>query len=149
MNDIIKAAKTFAVVVPKIKGACPKKYNKSMKQQYVIKKYSPKMRQQVIDFLKSVAIDEFGFSEWKQYLENKDFSSYEKGESIFYVAYLGNQIIATCGGLKKDDTTIKLNSFYIHSVFVTYFEIAIVQHFFCYLFKFCFNVCCGRQGDVF
>lgn len=84
-----------------------------MKQQYVIKKYSPKMRQQVISFLKSVAIDEFGFSEWKQYLENKDFSSYEKGESIFYVAYIGNQIIATCGGLKKDDKTIKLNSFYV------------------------------------
>ena len=83
-------------------------------KQYQIKTYKPNMRQDVIDFLKSVAIDEFGFSAWKQYLENKDFSSYEKGESIFLVAYHGTKIIATCGGLKKNDEIIKLNSFYVN-----------------------------------
>ena len=84
-----------------------------MNMQYVIKTFKANMREDVINFLKSVAIDEFGFSEWKQYLENKDFSSYEKGESIFFVACLQGQIIATCGGLKKDEQTIKLNSFYV------------------------------------
>ena len=84
-----------------------------MNMQYVIKTFKANMREDVINFLKSVAIDEFGFSEWKQYLENKDFSSYEKGESIFLVVYYQGQIIATCGGLKKDEQTIKLNSFYV------------------------------------
>ena len=85
-----------------------------MKQQYTIKSFKSYMREDIIEFLKSVAIDEFGFSEWKQYLENKDFSSYEKGESIFLVAYHGKTIIATCGGLKKNDEIIKLNSFYVN-----------------------------------
>ncbi len=77
-------------------------------------KYTDKFRNKIIDFLKSVAIDEFGFKEWKDYLENKSFEPYKSDSSEFLIVFDNeNNIIATIGALKVDDETIKLNSFYV------------------------------------
>lgn len=76
--------------------------------------YDKSLRQDIIAFIKSIAIEEFGFTAWKDYLDNKDFSSYEKGESLFLIAVDENdEIVGSCGGLKVDDNFIKLNSFYV------------------------------------
>lgn len=72
------------------------------------------MREEIIRFLKSVAINEFGFKEWNDYLENKSFEPYKFESSKFYVVFDNdNNIIATIGALKKDEDIIKLNSFYV------------------------------------
>lgn len=77
------------------------------------KDFNKDLKKQIIDFLKNQAIDEFGFVEWKDYLENKDFTPYLTNESLFVIIYDNNKIIATIAGLKKDIYTIKLNSFYV------------------------------------
>ncbi len=85
-----------------------------MERNIKIVPYQSALREEIVNFIKSIAIDEFGFKEWKDYLENKDFSSYENGESIFIIVKNeSDEIIATCGGLKVDSETIKLNSLYV------------------------------------
>ena len=81
--------------------------------KYKIVTYNDDLRNKIIEFLKSVTIDEFGFKEWKDYLENKDFSPYKTEHSKFMIVLDGDNIIATIGGLQVDDYTIKLNSFYV------------------------------------
>ena len=83
-------------------------------EHYRIEAYNDNLRTNIIDFLKSVAIDEFGFNEWKEYLEHKSFTPYKIDTSKFLVMFNDtNDIIATIGALKVDEESIKLNSFYV------------------------------------
>lgn len=93
---------------------CQWHINKLSNDRFRIISYNDELRGEIINFLKSVAIDEFGFDEWKDYLENKSFEPYKKDSSKFLVVF-DNQdnIIATVGGLMVDEETIKLNSFYV------------------------------------
>lgn len=93
---------------------CQWHINKLSNDRFRIVSYTDELRNEIVDFLKSVAIDEFGFNEWKDYLENKSFEPYKKDSSKFLVVFDNeNNIIATIGGLKVDDEIIKLNSFYV------------------------------------
>lgn len=93
---------------------CEWHINKLSNDRFRVVSYTDELRNEIVDFLKSVAIDEFGFNEWKDYLENKSFEPYKKDSSKFLVVFDNeNNIIATIGGLKVDDETIKLNSFYV------------------------------------
>lgn len=93
---------------------CEWHINKLSNDRFRVVSYTDELRNEIVDFLKSVAIDEFGFNEWKDYLENKSFEPYKKDSSKFLVVFDNeNNIIATIGGLKVDDKTIKLNSFYV------------------------------------
>ena len=93
---------------------CEWHINKLSNDKFRVVSYTDELRNEIVDFLKSVAIDEFGFNEWKDYLENKSFEPYKKDSSKFLVVFDNeNNIIATIGGLKVDDKTIKLNSFYV------------------------------------
>ena len=93
---------------------CEWHINKLSNDRFRVVSYTDELRNEIVDFLKSVAIDEFGFNEWKDYLENKSFEPYKKDSSKFFVVFDNeNNIIATIGGLKVDDKTIKLNSFYV------------------------------------
>lgn len=88
--------------------------NKLSNNRFKILEYDDSMREEIIRFLKSVAINEFGFKEWNDYLENKSFEPYKFESSKFYVVFDNdNNIIATIGALKKDEDIIKLNSFYV------------------------------------
>lgn len=93
---------------------CEWHINKLSNDRFRVVSYTDELRNEIVDFLKSVAIDEFGFYEWKDYLENKSFEPYKKDSSKFLVVFDNeNNIIATIGGLKVDNKTIKLNSFYV------------------------------------
>lgn len=93
---------------------CDWHIKKLSNDRFKIVSYSDDLRTQIIDFLKSVAIDEFGFKEWKNYLENKSFEPYKTDYSKFMIVFDNDDnIIATIGGLQVDNETIKLNSFYV------------------------------------
>lgn len=88
--------------------------DKLYNDRFKLVSYTDELKYKIIYFLKSVAIDEFGFSEWKDYLENKSFEPYKLESSKFLIALDNdNNIIATIGALKKDEETIKINSFYV------------------------------------
>ena len=76
--------------------------------------YTRQRKNDVINFLIDVAIGEFGFYEWEDYLKNKDFTPYEKKDSLFLMVLDNNKLIGTIGLLKVDDNTLKLNSFYVN-----------------------------------
>lgn len=81
---------------------------------YKIITYSQNLNNDIINFLINITIDEFGHNNWLNYLQNKDFSPYLLNTSIFLIVLdEHNKIIGTCGGLKVDNETIKINSFYI------------------------------------
>lgn len=93
---------------------CKWHIDKLSNDRFKVVSYTDELRLDIIEFLKGVAIDEFGFNEWKDYLENKSFEPYKNGTSKFLIVYNNdNNIIATIGGLMKDNETIKLNSFYV------------------------------------
>ena len=81
-----------------------------------IVKYEDKYKEKIIEFLICVAIGEFGYTEWENYFKTKSFEPYKNNEGEFLIALnKQNKIIGTCGALKKNDKTVKLNSFYILS----------------------------------
>jgi len=81
-----------------------------------IVKYEDKYKDEIIEFLIDVAIGEFGYIEWENYFKTKSFEPYKNNEGEFLIALnKENKIIGTCGALKKNDKTVKLNSFYILS----------------------------------
>lgn len=85
-------------------------------QDITIVKYEDKYKDEIIQFLIDVAIGEFGYTEWENYFKTKSFEPYKNNEGEFLIALNSKgKIIGTCGGLKKTDTTIKLNTFYILS----------------------------------
>lgn len=93
---------------------CDWHIDKLTNQRFEIVQFEEKYKDRVISFLKSVAIDEFGFSKWKNYLENKHFEPYYKNDSCFLITHDQDEnIIATIGALKVNEDTIKINSFYV------------------------------------
>ena len=85
-------------------------------QDITIVKYEDKYKDEIIGFLIDVAIGEFGYTEWENYFKTKSFEPYKNNEGEFLIALNSKgKIIGTCGALKKTDTTIKLNTFYILS----------------------------------
>ncbi len=76
--------------------------------------YKDDYRREIIDFVEKVAIEEYGFVEWKDDLENMDFEPYKQDDSRFWIALdQNNKIIGTCAALKKTEELIKLNTFYV------------------------------------
>lgn len=85
-------------------------------EELTIVKYEDKYKDEIIQFLIEVAIGEFGYTEWENYFKTKSFEDYKNGKGEFLIALNSKgKIIGTCGALKKTDTTIKLNSFYLLS----------------------------------
>lgn len=76
--------------------------------------YDDKYKEEIVEFIKGVAINEFGFEEWRNYLDHKSFEPYKKEGSKFWIVInSSNKIIGTCGALKESEETLKLNSFYM------------------------------------
>ena len=98
----------------KLVDICKWHINKLYLDRLRIVEYNSSLRSKIVEYLKSIAIGEYGFTLWLDYLNNKDFTPYETGLSKFIVV-LDNEdnIVATAGALRVDDETIKLNSFYI------------------------------------
>jgi GNAT superfamily N-acetyltransferase/nicotinic acid mononucleotide adenylyltransferase len=98
----------------KLVDICKWHINKLYSDRLRIVEYNSSLRSKIVEYLKSIAIGEYGFTLWLDYLNNKDFTPYETGLSKFIVV-LDNEdnIVATAGALRVDDETIKLNSFYI------------------------------------
>lgn len=90
--------------------------NNKVEEKIIIVKYEDKYKDKIIEFLINVAIGEFGYTEWENYFKTKSFDAYKNDEGEFLIALNSSgNIIGTCGALKKNDKTVKLNSFYILS----------------------------------
>ena len=76
-------------------------------------KYSSKYKNEIIEFLLEIIVDEFGLTDLEDYIRNKDFDAFLKPENNFLICLDNGKIVGTCGVLDIGDNTGKLNSFYM------------------------------------
>lgn len=85
------------------------------KQVVIIKEYTKEYRSKVINFLMEVAIEEFGFEDWRTYFNKAGFLEIKKPKENFWIAVdNSNNVIGTVGILEdKESGNAKLNSVYV------------------------------------
>lgn len=82
------------------------------------KLYAPADKEQLINFLISIGVDEFDHGpEWIEYFQTKDYDQYINNGSVCYIVKKDNEIIATCALRNVDETTAELESFYVEKEF--------------------------------
>ena len=84
-------------------------------QIVIIKEYTKEYREKVIEFLIEIAIEEFGFEEWREYFNKAKFLNMDKTKENFWIAVDSfNNVIGTIG-IENDtiSNTAKLHSLYI------------------------------------
>ena len=76
--------------------------------------YEEQYRRDIINFIKRIAIEEYGFVKWEDDLENMDFEPYKQDDSRFWIVLDENdKVIGTCGALRENEDIIKFNTFYV------------------------------------
>ena len=72
--------------------------------------YEEQYKNEIIRFVEKVAIDEYGYHNWKKDIDNMFFDIYkEKANNFFIALNTYGEIVGTCAGLKQTDEVIKLN----------------------------------------
>jgi GNAT superfamily N-acetyltransferase len=85
-----------------------------MKEKVIIKEYSDEYRYDVINFLISVAVDEFGFEDWREYFLAADFLNLDLNENFWIAINSDNKVVGTIGISNYDDGEIaKLQCLYV------------------------------------
>lgn len=80
-----------------------------------IEQYSEEYRKKVIEFFLKVCVDEYGFEEWKEDIENMDNYTYIDDGGNFWIAVNEeNNIIGTIGLRNKGNSVGELKSLYVH-----------------------------------
>ena len=81
----------------------------------IIKEYTEDYRDKVIDFLIEVAINEFGFEEWRDYFNKAEFLKFDKSKENFWIAVDSyNNVVGTIGIINDTiSNTAKLHSLYV------------------------------------
>lgn len=91
------------------------KYLNIKDNRIIIKEYEKSYKENVIKFLKKVAIEEFGFEEWREYFDKALFLNMDKSKEAFFIAINENEEIIGTIGISNDEisNTAKLHSFYV------------------------------------
>ena len=84
-------------------------------QTIIIKEYTEEYRNKVINFLIEVAVEEFGFEDWRDYFNKANFLEMDKSKENFWIAVDNlNNVIGTIGILNDTiSSTAKLHSLYV------------------------------------
>lgn len=76
--------------------------------------YEEKYFEEVVEFLKNIAINEFNFSDWESYFTSGKFLQLKSERDIFLLARKNNKIVGTIGlTTDYDFNTAKLHSLYV------------------------------------
>lgn len=98
-------------------------------------KFDKKYANKVIEFIKSIAMNEYNRYDWEDYFNRMDFKEYEIDDNIFYIVLNEkNEIVGTIGGLKKEKGILYMNSLYIRK---DYRKIGIATKLYSLLIIFC------------
>lgn len=84
-------------------------------KSFRIIEYEDKYSNQIVEFIKEIAIKEYKYLDWEDYFRRMEFSEYKNNdESKFWIALNNkNQIVGTIGALKITNEEIKMNSLYV------------------------------------
>lgn len=98
-------------------------------------KFDKKYANKVIEFIKSIAMNEYNRYDWEDYFNRMDFKEYEIDDNIFYIVLNEkNEIVGTIGGIKKEEGILYMNSLYIRK---DYRKIGIATKLYSLLIIFC------------
>lgn len=77
-------------------------------------KFERKYADKIVEFIKNIAINEYGCYDWEDYFKRMNFKEYDSDDNIFYIVLNEkDEIIGTIGGIKKEDSVLYMNSLYV------------------------------------
>lgn len=84
-------------------------------KSFRIIEYEDKYSNQIVEFIKEIAIKEYKYIDWEDYFRRMEFSKYKNNDdSKFYIALNNkNEIVGTIGALKITNEEVKMNSLYV------------------------------------
>lgn len=81
---------------------------------YQIKEYNYEYNKKINDFIVDIYVEEFGFEEHRQYVQNENNNIYPKSGGNLWIATDENDdIIGTIAILQHNDSDMELKKFYI------------------------------------
>jgi len=87
--------------------------NNNIKQERIVE-YSEEYKDKVIEHIIKVSVEEFGFEEWRESLEEMEFSKYKKDNGNFWIAINErDEVIGTLGLRNIDSEICQLKNFYV------------------------------------
>lgn len=77
-------------------------------------KFERKYADKIVEFIKNIAMNEYGCYDWEDYFNRMDFKEYDSDDNIFYITLNEkDEIIGTIGGIKKEGNVLYMNSLYV------------------------------------
>lgn len=84
-------------------------------EDIIIVEYHDKYSDDIVQHIRDVAINEFGYDDWEDYLSEMEFEDYKNEENKFWIALNSKEeIVGTIGALKMSETEVYLNSLYVN-----------------------------------
>lgn len=81
---------------------------------YQIKEYNEKYNKKINDFIIGIYVEEFGFEEHREYIQNENNNIYSKSGGELWIAMDENKnIIGTIALFKHNENEMELKKFYI------------------------------------
>ena len=84
-----------------------------MKNEIKILEYRSEYRKKTINLLIKVAVEEFGFKDWKKWFEIFENETYKENDGNCYIAIDNNNVIGTISLRKINDITAEVKNFYL------------------------------------
>lgn len=86
-----------------------------MNPNITIIEYEDKYSKEIVNHIRKIAMDEFGYNKWKDYLDRMNFEEYKTEESKFWLALNDkDEVVGTIGALRKSHEEVYLNSLYLN-----------------------------------
>lgn len=86
-----------------------------MPSELEIIEYRDKYAKQIINHIRKIARDEFGYEDWEDYFNKMSFEEYKEEGSKFWIAVNDkDEVIGTIGALKVSEEEVRMNSLYVN-----------------------------------
>lgn len=89
---------------------------KGITMQSIIKiiEYQEKYKNEIIEHIRTIAMDEFEYNDWQDYFNRMTFEEYKNEGSKFWIALNEKEeVVGTIGGLKVSNKEVKMCSLYV------------------------------------
>lgn len=85
-----------------------------MQKEIEIIEYQDEYAKQIVNHIRKIAKEEFGYNDWEDYFNKMTFEEYkQKGSKFWIVIDDKKEVVGTIGALRISDREIKMNSLYV------------------------------------
>lgn len=85
-----------------------------MQNEVKIIEYQDDYEKQIVNHIRKIAKEEFGYNDWEDYFNKMTFEEYKQKGSKFWIAINDKkEVVGTIGALRVSDKEVKMNSLYV------------------------------------